>query len=270
MAINYAQKYEAEVDGRFAAGSLTAAVVGSVCDWTGVNTVNVCALPTVAMGDYEMSGTGRYGVPDELDATAQALTLTRDRAFTFIIDRRNHESTMMQLEAGKALQRQLEGVVIPEIDGYRIGKLAANAGTAKTGALTSANAYDAFLDGVNALTDGNAPLAGRVALVSPRFYKAIKLDPSFLRGGDIAASVRLSGQVGSLDGVPLILAPGSYFPTGTYFVLAHPSAVAGPVKLCDYKIHDNPPGINGWLVEGRVVYDAFVIRPEYVYAHSEV
>jgi hypothetical protein len=30
--------------------------------------------------------------------------------------------------------------------------------------------------------------------------------------------------------------------------------------LSEYKIHDNPPGINGWLVEGRVYYDAFVLE----------
>ena len=37
-------------------------------------------------------------------------------------------------------------------------------------------------------------------------------------------------------------------------------ATTSPVKLSEYKIHDNPPGINGWLVEGRVYYDAFVLE----------
>lgn len=27
-----------------------------------------------------------------------------------------------------------------------------------------------------------------------------------------------------------------------------------------YKTHDNPPGINGALVEGRICYDAFVLE----------
>lgn len=46
-----------------------------------------------------------------------------------------------------------------------------------------------------------------------------------------------------------------------------------PIKLADYKIHDNPPGINGWLVEGRVIYDAFVLNNKkgaiYVHKTSE-
>ena len=27
-----------------------------------------------------------------------------------------------------------------------------------------------------------------------------------------------------------------------------------------YRIHDDPPGISGWLVEGRCIYDAFVLN----------
>jgi hypothetical protein len=41
--------------------------------------------------------------------------------------------------------------------------------------------------------------------------------------------------------------------------LTHPSATVAADKLEDYKIHDNPPGINGKLVEGRTIFDAFVL-----------
>ena len=271
MAINFAEKYAPQVDERFAAGSLTASAVNNSYDWAGVNTVHVYSIPTVAMSDYEMSGTARYGAPDELDAGMQTLTLRKDRAFTFSIDRRNFESAMMTQEAGKALSRQIDEVVIPEIEVYRAARMADGAGLEKTLAVTPANAYDCFLEAVNALTDAKVPPAGRVALVSPKYYKAIKLDPSFMRSCDTAQEILLTGQVGMVDGVPLILAPGSYFPAGVSFIVAHPSATAAPVKLCEYKIHDNPPGINGWLVEGRVVYDAFVLESKKngIYVHYE-
>ena len=32
-----------------------------------------------------------------------------------------------------------------------------------------------------------------------------------------------------------------------------------PTKLEDYRVHQDPPGISGDLVEGRVCYDAFVL-----------
>ena len=39
----------------------------------------------------------------------------------------------------------------------------------------------------------------------------------------------------------------------------HPSATVAPTKLEDYKVHEDPPGISGALVEGRINYDAFVL-----------
>ena len=43
-------------------------------------------------------------------------------------------------------------------------------------------------------------------------------------------------------------------------MVAHPCATVAPTKLESYKTHDNPPGINGALVEGRICYDAFVLE----------
>ena len=70
----------------------------------------------------------------------------------------------------------------------------------------------------------------------------------------------IKGQVGTIDGIPLIVVPKSYFPENVEFNIINQAATTSPVKLSEYKIHDNPPGINGWLVEGRVYYDAFVLE----------
>lgn len=53
--------------------------------------------------------------------------------------------------------------------------------------------------------------------------------------------------------------PANRLPADFGFMVAHPVATVAPVKLEDYTIHDNPPGISGSLVEGRIVYDAFVL-----------
>jgi N4-gp56 family major capsid protein len=251
---------------------LTTPAVNNEYDWNGVNTVNIYSIPTVAMTDYEMSGTARYGSPDELNAGVQTLTLRRDRAFTFTIDRRNFESNMMVTEAGKALARQVDEVVIPEIEGFCINRICSGAGLQKQTPITSDNAYDCFLEANTAMTENKVPIGGRVALITPKFYKAIKLDPSFMRSCDIAQDMLVTGQVGMVDGVKLILVPTNYFPsTVMAFVLVHPSAVVSPVKLCEYKIHDNPPGINGWLVEGRIVFDTYVLESKKngVYLHVD-
>ena len=272
MTINYAAKFDAKVDERFAKEALSTGIVNQDFDFTGVDTVKVYSIPTTAMNDYALTGNARYGTAAELENNVQTLALTKDRSFTFTIDKRSVQDTMGTLEAGKALARQLVEVVIPEVDKYRFAKVVAGAdeGHVKTGAVTKNNAYEAVLDGQVKLTDAFVPEEGRKLHVSPEFYKLIKLDPSFVKNSDLGQEVAFKGQVGAIDGLPVILTPTSRLPENVAFVIAHPIATTSPVKLEDYKIHDNPPGINGYLVEGRIRYDAFVLdsKKKAIYVHK--
>lgn len=270
MAINYASKYASQIDERFSKEALSNGAVNQDYDFVGVQTVNVYSVPTAPMNDYTKSGSNRYGTPEELENTVQEMTMSQDRSFTFTIDRGNFNDTQMVNSAGAALQRQLREVVIPEVDKYRFAKICANAGTIATGTITKENAYDAFLDGTTALVDSFVPLAGAVAYVSSAFYKLIKLDPSFIKQSDTGQSIALKGQVGMIDGIPLIVLPASYMPTGVDFFVTNKIATTAPVKLTEYKVHDNPPGINGWLIEGRLYHDAFVLdnKKKAIYVHK--
>lgn len=113
MAMNLARKYSNKVDERFTHKSFTEAAVNKDYEWTGVNSISVYGVDTVAMGNYTRSGLARYGTAAELGNTKTDYTLTRDRAFTFAIDRGNNQETMGVMEAGKALSRQLNEVIIP-------------------------------------------------------------------------------------------------------------------------------------------------------------
>ncbi|MCI5639538.1 MAG: N4-gp56 family major capsid protein [Lachnospiraceae bacterium] len=262
MAVNYASKYSQNVDERFSTGSLTNGIVNGEFDWIGVSTVNVYSIPTSAMNDYSLSGTNRYGTPEELGNETQEMTLKQDRSFTFTIDRKNYDDTMMVMEAGKALRRQIDEVVIPEVDTYRISTLVAGAPVAnvKTLATTKENAYEEFLAVQGILDDNEAPQFGRVVLCTPTYYNKIKLDESFTKKGDMATQIAITGIVGDIDGVPAIKAPTNRFPKNVDFIITNAIVMPSPVKLQEYKIHTDAPGISGWLVEGRVRYDAFVLK----------
>lgn len=270
MAINYASKYASKIDERFTKEAMSTGAINNDYEFVGVKTVNVYSVPTAQMHDYKRTGAGRYGEPEELENSVQELTMTQDRSFTFTIDRGNYNDTQMSNAAGAALQRQLREVVIPEIDTYRFEKICTNAGTTATGEITKENAYDAFLDGTTALVDNKVPISGAAAYVSSTFYKLIKLDPSFVKQGDLAQGITLKGQIGTVDGIPIIVLPKSYMPEGVEFFITNKIATTAPVKLSEYKIHDNPPGINGWLVEGRVYHDAFVLenKKKAIYVHK--
>lgn len=99
-----------------------------------------------------------------------------------------------------------------------------------------------------------------MAFVSPHFHKCIKLDKNFTKNGDKGTDIAIYGAVGHVDSTPLIVVPTGLLPLGVNFIITHPSAMVSPVKISDYKQHDKPQGINGWLVEGRIYFDAFVLN----------
>ena len=72
--INYAEKYAGAVDERFKTAAISAGFVNSDYDFEGVRTVKVYSVPTAPLNDYVMSGTSRYGTPDELQNDVQVMT----------------------------------------------------------------------------------------------------------------------------------------------------------------------------------------------------
>lgn len=273
MVVNLASKYEKKVDERFKLKSFTESAVNREYDWNGVSSISVYSIPTVAMGNYSKSGLARYGTAAELDNTVQNMSLTRDRSFTFTIDRGNHQDTQMVMQAGKALARQVDEVIVPEVDTYRLAAMSASAiatGHTATAAITASNAYVSLLTAGEKLDEDKVPVTGRIAFVTPAYYNFLKQDNTFIKASDIAQKMLINGQVGEVDGVKIVKVPSSYFPVNHAFILVHPSATVAAEKLQDYKTHDNPPGINGWLVEGRKRYDAFVLenKKNGLYAHK--
>ena len=263
MAVNYAAKYSQQVDERFKLGALTSSLVNYAFEWLGVSTVKVYSMPTAAMGDYTTEGASRYGTPEELGNEVQEMTLAKDRAFTFTIDKKSEDDTMGTMEAGAALRRQIDEVVIPEIDTYRIAKLVAGADAGnivKDTAVTKANAYEKFLAVQEILDNKKVPTGGRICICTPGYYNMLKLDEAFTKKGDMATQIAINGLVGEVDGVYFVKAPKSYFPEKVHFIITNPIVMPSPIKLAEYKIHDDAPGISGYLVEGRVRYDALVLN----------
>ena len=262
MAVNLASDYSQQVDERFSRASQTAVALNNHYRFNGVKTVNVYSIPTASMRDYARSGLNRYWTPTDLQNTVQELTVTKDRAFSFIIDRGDKNQTRMVMDAGRALSRQIREVVVPEIDAYVLDKIARAAFAASHTAATTpskSNAYELFLKGQESLGNENVPDSGRVCFCSYAFANYLKQDPAFMKESQRSKEMIDKGILGEVDGAKIVKVPSSRLPSGCAFILTHPEAACAPKQLEDYKIHDNPPGISGWLVEGRVIYDCFVL-----------
>ena len=119
--------------------------------------------------------------------------------------------------------------------------------------------YEKILEASQALDDAEIPETERVLLVSPATYILMKKSPDIMMDTDIGQDMRLKGVIANIDGANVIKVPSVRLPSKFGFMLAHPSATLAPVKLENYRVHQDPPGISGSLVEGRVCYDAFVL-----------
>ena len=265
MAIDLVTKFQPYTDEMFKAESKKYLLTNQDFDWTGAHTVKVYKITTSDMNDYGRTGPeegnwSRYGAVDTLDATTEEMTLTKDRSFTFAIDKLDEDETAEQLAAASALARQIREKVIPEVDTYTYGVMCTKAGNKPTAAtLTADNIYDEILKGSEALDNAEAPETNRVLLVTPASYSLMKKSADIVLETDVGQEMRLRGVIGMLDGLSVIKVPANRLPSAFGFLLAHPSATVAPTKLEEYNVHINPPGISGSLVEGRVCYDAFVL-----------
>lgn len=262
--IDLVTKFQPYVDEKFSTESKTSLITNQDFNWTGAHSVKVYKVSTSGMNDYDRAGTGsnasRFGTVAGLDATTQEMMLKKDRSFTFAIDKLDTDETAQQLSAAEALARQEREVVIPEVDSYVFGVMCGNAGNKPAvTALTSSNIYTEILKASEALDTAEAPEAGRVIIVTPAVYALMKQCKDITMETDIGSDMRLKGVISNLDGANVLKVPANRLPADFGFMLCHPVATVAPVKLEDYRIHADPPGISGSLVEGRICYDAFVL-----------
>lgn len=264
MAINLVTKFTDHVDELFTAESKKSLLTNNDYDWTGAHTIKVHKVNTVSMNDYDRAGTGkntsRFGVLGKVENELEEFTLRKDRSFTFVIDKMDKDETGGVLSGASALARQQREIIIPEVDTYTYGVMAASAGTKVVDVtLTESNIYDEIIKGTELLDDEDVPDTGRVLTVVPEVYRMMKKCPDLSLDCDVTEKQRLSGVIAMVDGMDVVKISKKRMPTKAGFMISHPVATVAPTKLEDYRVHQDPPGISGELVEGRIVYDAFVL-----------
>ena len=259
--INLATKYSKNVQERFYQESLTQSSFSKDLDmeFTGVKSVKVYDIGTAPMNDYTRTGTSRYGSPAELEDNVQEFIMTQDRSFTFTIDKGNDMEQNMIKKAGKAMSRQLREVVTPEIDKYRFQVWAKNAGQgAALADPTKSTVFEMLVDAKAALDNKLVPQNNRTLYCSVSFYKVLIQCSEYLAIDKLGAGAIAKGKVGEILGMDVKMVPDTYLPANVLFMIIYKDSAISPVKLHEYNLHKDPPGISGYLAEGRFIYDAFV------------
>lgn len=272
MAVELVEKYLPFVDEQFTEESKKEYLTNNDFSFAGAKSVKVYKISTGTMQDYGGLNAGqstqlvtRYGTIEELNATTQTMMLSKDRSFTFVIDKLDQDETGDSLEAATALGRQVREVVIPEVDTYTLGKMCEGAGLKPEALGANESIYDAVFMATSAMDEEDVPSEGRILVVTPAMLLRMKTaKDNNGRYQDMISAVlseekQRAGFVGHIDGMDVLKVSAKRLPKNFGFMIAHPCATVAPTKLESYKTHQDPPGISGSLVEGRIVYDAFVL-----------
>ena len=263
MNTNYAERYASKVDERMSLKEMTNIGLNTDYEWDGVNKIKIYDINTVPLNDYTMEGGSRYGTPVELGDNTSDYELTTDKSFTYTIDERNIKSQAGAKEAGRALAREIDEVVVPFKDMQRLkvwADTASETGNELTITVSKTNAYSTVLDAQEKMTDAKIPMTNRIFYCKAKYYKFLKQDDSFVKSSDIAQKMLVKGQVGEVDGLKIVVLPASYFPANIDALLVYTKSTMSPSKLTKYITHRDAPGVNGVLTEGRIMLDTFVLK----------
>ena len=262
MSINYATKYSPKVAERFKKGSITNAAAGHDYSFVGAKTVVVSSVDVVPMNDFDRNGAGnRFGAVSNLGDTKQEMMMTKDRSFAFAIDAGDNSDQAIEKAAGKALRRQIDEVVNPEVDKYRLEKWAAGAGKTVTGAALTKNTILSQIIAVGGeLSNALVPEGGRTLYIPIRNYQLLVQADAVVQLEKMGTAAVEKGVVGTIDRNKVIPVPDGWFPAGVEFMIKHKGCTVDPVKLQNYHIRKDAQGFDGPVVEGRIYYDSFVLE----------
>lgn len=264
MAINLHTKYSDKIKQVYTHNSFVEGKTNQEYSFVGVKTVKIPNIITQELNDYNRSANGnRYGTPQELQDAVQELSITQDKSFAITIDKGNNVEQQMMKSAGKVMEAQMREKVTPTTDKYAIGRFAALAGKslAYTATVSKSNIVSMLLAIEVAFEDAFVPADRRYVFVKNTHIAAIKTSSEFQYSDTAVTNLLLKGVVGKIGTLNIIGVPASYMPTGVEHVAFQSNSVMLPFKIKDTNLHQDPPGLSGHLLEGRFMYDAFVIGP---------
>ncbi len=274
--INYASKYEKQLAQEFTQKSVVDGAVGSEYEFTGVKNIKVYTAVSQPLNDYKRTGQNRYGEPTEVQDTVQDMEVKKDRSFSLTIDKGNNSEQMDVKAPGKILKIEMDEQVIPEMDQYALTTYIDLAGLTKVAAEapTEENIVKMISDALVAMGNAKVPNQNRTIFLTWEAYGLLRLSKQFIGVEGLAKNILTHGVLGMFMNAKVVPVPDEYLTKNgkkAHFVIVYKNAVLQPKKIQDYFVKENPAGINGALLEGRFIYDAFVIaaKAKGVYALVE-
>jgi hypothetical protein len=277
-AINYAEKYQQELDQVLVQNMLTAPLETPNVNWLSAKTFHV---PTVAVSGYKNHSRNGGFNRGTVTVTHEPYTLGFDRDVEFFVDRMDVDESNQAASAANITRVFLTEKAAPEVDAYRFSKLA-------TKAAATSNATPEAVDKATVFTRLKADIlkvrkygpGNLITFISSEAMDALERSTEFTRNIDVkpAAPGGIETRVTSIDGVQLVevwddqrfytafdftdgFVPAVGAKKINWLIVAKPSVIA-KVKLNSVYLFE--PGQHtqgdGYLYQNRMYHDLFVLK----------
>lgn len=276
-AINYAEKYNQELDQVLTQATLTNALETPNVNWLGAQTFHV---PTVGVTGYQNHSRNGGWNRGDVTVTREPYTLSFDRDVEFFVDKMDVDESNQAASAANITRVFLTENAGPEVDAYRISKLATRAiteGNFTSEDLTTSTVFARLkADILKVRKYGPSNL---VCYISSETMDALERSDEFTRNIQVQnQGTAIETRVTSLDGVALIevwdagrfhtsfdFTTGFTPATGSFginWVIANRGSVIAKAKL--NSIYLFQPGQHtqgdGYLYQNRMYHDLFVMK----------
>ena len=231
----------------------------------------------------------RYGATTEVQDTIQTMPLTQDKAVSLSVDKGNNTQQMMVKNAGVVMARELREQFVPMFDKYALARWsglmtsapswASNVGKGVDSSLTKSNIVEAIFAGVTAIRNEGTDVADAYCYIGETNFAKLLLSSEFLNIDKLGERNLERGVMGKVRGLQIVPVPDSYLNASVVnsssvvtaennpnitkdinFMIVKKSVVLAPTKIKDAKVHQDPPGISGALLEVRWLFDAFALE----------
>ena len=229
----------------------------------------------------------RYGATYEVEDTVQTMQITQDKAVSLSVDKGNNTQQMLIKNAGVVMARELREQFVPMFDKYALARWSGQMSTAPswasnitakadgTTALDKSTIVSKIFDGVTAIRNAGATIDDAYLYIGETLYAQLLLSTEFINYQNPAFGKQNleNGVMGKIRGVQVVPVPDSYLlkTSGAVvnnanltedinFMIVKKSCVLTPTQIKDAKVHQDPPGLSGALLEVRWLYDAFALE----------
>ncbi len=295
--LNLATKYSPKVVDKFYKESVVAGKTSQEYNWDGTESIKVWTINTYAPTDYSkpandnaISGQHkRYGNTYEVADTLQTMTLAQDKGVSLSVDKGNNTEQMLIKNSGIVLAREIREQFVPMFDMHCLAKWSGQFGSSGTipswaslvqtsndgtSALTKSNIVGKISDGITAIRNEGTDVDDAYCYIGETAFANLLLANEFINYNNPAFAQRNleKGVMGKLRGLQIVPVPDKYLKKSTssvtnnpgltsdlHFLIVKKSAVLAPTKIKDMKVHSDPVGISGALMEIRWLYDAFAL-----------